>query len=287
MTDELFATCWTTAGDTSPLEPDLRSPVDFRTRVEATAAAGFTGMGFLYCDLLVAESTYGLSGMRSIFADNGITRWETEMLTDWWLAPGTPKRIASDEARDGMLRFIETLGGHDLKIGPDDSGEAWSLDEWAERFGELTDKVAAVGARCAIEFLPWTNIATIEDGLALVEAAGSPAGGLIVDVWHVGRAGTPNETVAAVPQERIVGIELSDAVAEVVGTLPVDTVENRRLCGEGDFDLHGLVSALRATGWTGPWGVEILSTSHRKLPVAEGARQAAESTRALLTSVPA
>lgn len=280
MSDELFATCWTTAGDTSPLEADQSSPVDFRERVEATAAAGFTGMGFLLCDLEKAEATYGLPGMRSILADNGIGRWETEFLVDWW-GPG-PQRDDSDRARTAMLRYLEELGGHDLKVGPDDSGNPWSLDQWASEFAALATAAANVGARLGIEFLPWTNIATITDGLALVEAAGHPAGGLIVDVWHTERAGTPHDVVASCPVSRIVGVELSDAVARVEGEFPVDTVRNRRLPGDGDFDLRGVVDALRTAGWSGPWGVEILSSTHRKLPVGEATRQAFQATRQFL-----
>lgn len=282
--DDLFATCWTTAGDTSPLDADPRSPVDFRTRVEAASAAGFTGMGFLYADLLAAEQVHGLAGMRAILADHGITRWQAEFLADWW-GPG-PRRAASDEDRAGMLRFIEHLGGHNLKIGPDDSGRPWDRDRWAEEFARLAAQAADVGARLAIEFLPWTNIASLGDALALVEAAGHPAGGMVIDVWHTERAGTPHAELAACPLERIVGVELSDATATVVGALAQDTVANRRLCGEGDFDLPGVVAALRAAGWTGPWGVEILSTSYRKLPVTEATRRAAVSARALVGHSP-
>ena len=36
---------------------------------------------------------------------------------------------------------------------------------------------------------------------------------------------------------------------------------------------------LRAAGWTGPWGVEILSAEHRSLPVKEALSRAAGSAR--------
>ena len=58
----------------------------------------------------------------------------------------------------------------------------------------------------------------------------------------------------------------------LVGTLFEDTVNNRLLCGEGSFDLTGLVALLRDLGFDGPWGVEILSTSFRALPVAQAAQ---------------
>ena len=64
-----------------------------------------------------------------------------------------------------------------------------------------------------------------------------------------------------------------------VGTLFEDTVHRRRYCGEGAFDLTGRIKALRAAGWTGPWGVEILSDEHRSLPVRPALRRAADSAR--------
>lgn len=77
-------------------------------------------------------------------------------------------------------------------------------------------------------------------------------------------------------------MELNDADADVVGTLFEDTVDRRRYCGEGSFDLAGTITALRAVGWTGPWGVEILSTEHRRLDVRRAAAHAAATARRLL-----
>jgi sugar phosphate isomerase/epimerase len=67
-----------------------------------------------------------------------------------------------------------------------------------------------------------------------------------------------------------------------VGSLYEDTVHRRRYCGEGSFDLPGIITALRAAGWTGPWGVEILSAEHRALPVRDALARAAASARHLL-----
>jgi sugar phosphate isomerase/epimerase len=80
----------------------------------------------------------------------------------------------------------------------------------------------------------------------------------------------------------IFGVELDDAAPDVVGTLFEDTVDNRLLCGEGSFDLTGLVAVLRDLGFDGPWGVEILSTSYRALPVAQALKVAAESALTVL-----
>jgi sugar phosphate isomerase/epimerase len=80
----------------------------------------------------------------------------------------------------------------------------------------------------------------------------------------------------------IFGVELDDAAAVVVGNLFEDTLNHRLLCGEGSFDLPGLVAALRGLGFDGPWGVEILSSSFRRLPVAQAVKMAAESALTVL-----
>ena len=60
------------------------------------------------------------------------------------------------------------------------------------------------------------------------------------------------------------------------------TVNRRRYCGEGAFDLVGMVAALRTAGWVGPWGVEILSDEHRAAPVEAALPRAADSARNIL-----
>jgi sugar phosphate isomerase/epimerase len=264
--DELLATCWTTAGDAAPSREDWRSPVPLRERIEAAAAAGFTGFGVLAFDVAVAEREHGWSGIRTMLADNGIVHLELEGLPDWW--SGGPERARSDELRRFLLAAAEALGARHLKVTPDTSGAPWEPEHWAAEFARLAAQAADAGARLGIEFLPWSNIPTVHDGMRLVEDAGHLAGGIVIDVWHVERARTPVHELAALPLHRIVGVELNDADGEVVGTLFEDT-------------------ALRAAGWSGPWGVEILSTEHRQRDVRQAAAHAATTTRRLFEAISA
>jgi sugar phosphate isomerase/epimerase len=120
-------------------------------------------------------------------------------------------------------------------------------------------------------------------GAELIQAAGHTAVGLLVDAWHVFRAGTSLDDLrAALTPELVFGVELDDAAATMVGSVFEDTVDNRLLCGDGSFDLIGLVSVLRELGFDGPWGIEILSKAHRKLPVAQALKLAAESALTVL-----
>jgi sugar phosphate isomerase/epimerase len=277
---ELMATCWSSAGDAASDRADLRSPLTLRERVEAASAAGFVGFGLLSDDLPAAVAEYGLPGIRTLLADNGMIHLELESIPNWW-ADGE-HREESERVRRMLLEAAEVLHPGHLKVTPDGDNQTWDRALWAAKFAELAAQTADVGARLGIEFFPWSNISSLQLGLQLVEDAGHEAGGVIIDAWHVARAGTPASDLASVPLQRIVGVELDDADEDVVGTLFEDTVHRRRYCGEGAFDLTGMVTALRTAGWDGPWGVEILSVEHRSLPVGEALARAGESARAVL-----
>jgi len=278
--EDLLATCWTTAGDAAPLRGDGRSPLPLRERIEAVAAAGFRGMGLLHVDLLAAEREYRMAGIRAMLADNGLVHVELELLTDWW-ADGPPRR-QSDKVRRELLAAAEVLGARHIKVGPDVSDQPWNRDRWVTEFAALAADAQEAGTKVGLEFLPWSNIKTVHDGLLLVQEAGHPAGGLVIDVWHTERAKTPPADLATVPLRYIVGVELSDADPVIVGTLFEDTRDRRRLCGQGSFDLPGCIAALRTAGWTGPWGVEILSAQMRQLPLREAVAAAYTTAASVL-----
>jgi sugar phosphate isomerase/epimerase len=281
--EALLATCWTTAGDAAPLRGDGRSPLPLRTRVEAAARAGFRGFGVAHVDLMAGIAELGLPGVRSVLDDNGIVHREVELLTHWW--SDGPARAASDAVRRDLFAAAESLGAQTVKIAPDVGGGPWDADRWAGELAGLGREAAEHGTRVALEFLPWSNIADVHQGLRLVEAAGHPAAGLLVDAWHVGRAGTPIADLAGLPVERIFGVELDDFDDTVVGTLFEDTRDRRRYCGEGGFDLPAMIGALRHAGWRGPWGVEILSDRHRAAAVDEGVTRAFTTAQRLLHRV--
>jgi sugar phosphate isomerase/epimerase len=275
--EQLLATCWTSAGDSASDRPDLRSPLSLRERIEAASAAGFRGFGLLSADLPAAEQEYGLAGIRTMLDDNGIVGLELEGIPYWW--DDGPRREESDRIRHGLLRAAEVLGARHIKVVPNGDDAPWNREIWAAKLAELAAQAQDAGTRLGLEFFPWSNIKTLHDGLQLVEDAGHDAAGVVIDVWHVERAHTPVTDLASVPLQRIIGVELSDADAQVVGTLYEDTVHRRRYCGDGAFNLTGIITALRAAGWSGPWGVEILSDEHRALPVRESLRRAAASAR--------
>lgn len=169
-----------------------------------------------------------------------------------------------------------------MKIGPETAGRPVDPGAFTAGFYQLATQAAEHGTRIAYEFLPFATYApSLEDGIALVTEAAHPAGGLCVDAWHVARRHTDYAQIAErLPIEYVFSVELNDAAAAPVGTLFEDTVHRRLLPGEGSFDIPAFIRAVRATGFPGPWGVEILSDHHRSLPLEQGLAEAKAATLA-------
>ncbi|SAK43545.1 xylose isomerase domain-containing protein [Caballeronia hypogeia] len=275
---ELLAAYWTLAGDVYPCASSEISPFSLRERCEAASRAGWSGIGLILDDLEHSVGKYGLSGVKAILDDTGMKYFELEILMDWYLEGDA--RAKSDECRKRFIELGGELGMRNLKIG------ASPFDETPADFARMTDEfaklccdVATVGATVAIEFMPFSPIRNIAEALKISEGADQPNGGLMVDHWHVARAGTPYSEVARIPARYIKGVEMDDVGAQIRGTLFEDSTFNRQLCGEGAGDCRAFVDALDRAGCTLPYyGVELISEVHRKLPLDEMARRAYEST---------
>jgi sugar phosphate isomerase/epimerase len=83
-----------------------------------------------------------------------------------------------------------------------------------------------------------------------------------------------------VPRECVVSVELNDGTFQAPWSLHEDTINHRRLCGEGEFDVKGFVRCLQQIGYQGPWGIEVLSSELRKQPLAQVAPRAFATTMA-------
>lgn len=275
---KLIATYFTLAGDVLPLGGNMASPHDLRDRAEAASRAGYVGMGLGVDDLVQSIDRHGIAGVRSILADNGIAYLELEALTDWF-ADGE-RRAASDQTRRIMLDAADRLGVFQIKAIGDMGGGDWSNAHMAAAFADLCRDATGAGCQVAIEILPISNIRDLPTAIDIAANAGASNGGLLLDIWHMARGGIAYEDFATIPLEYIKHIELDDADAEQVGSLFEDMILRRRLPGEGALDVPRFLRCVRATGYQGLYGVEIVSDAQRALPLADAARMSFDTTMA-------
>lgn len=278
---QLVATAWTSAGNTSPMHDPATSPLPITERIAAIADAGYTGFGLIAADLAVVRDSIGFDGLRRLVTDAGLQHVEIELLEQWWIPRGEPGHTY--HVRELLLDAADALQPAFIKIGSELGSRTTAPETLVPPLRELARQAADHGTRLAIETMPFSIIDTVPLGAEIVAAVDHPALGLLVDAWHVFRAGTSlAELDATLPGEYVFGVELDDAAPDVVSTLFEDTVKRRLLCGDGSFDLRGLIDLLRRKGFDGPWGVEILSETFRRLPVRDAVKLAADSARQVL-----
>ncbi len=280
---DLIAAFFTLAGDVSPFGGSLVSPHDLRARAEAASQAGYVGMGFVADDIYAAIERHGLSGVRAILADNGIRYIELEAIVRW-LADGQ-ERADFDIKRTELLELAGKLDVWNIKALGDFSGRIWPVETMADRFRVICAEAAdATNAQITIEIFPTTNIRDLVTATAVVEGASAPNGGLLLDIWHMTRGGIAYEEFATIPSRWIKAIELNDAARELTGSLIEDSSNYRRFPGEGDFDIPAFLSHVKATGYSGPYGVEIASKQLRAMSLKDAAKRSYSATIAQFQS---
>jgi sugar phosphate isomerase/epimerase len=201
-------------------------------------------------------------------------------------ASGLPLSSASiyhlypDIALDLVLPALEAsaaLGAKTVVVTCMDPDEA----RWTEFAAACCDRAADFGLTLALEFVPYSEARTLEQGARIVRAAAQPNFGLLVDSLHLARSGGRPSDLSELSAGEIVFAQLCDAAAELPPDMDLATESRRgRLYpGDGALPLADFMTAL-------PPGTEIEIETPRAalahLPLAEQASRAAEAARRFL-----
>jgi len=253
-------------------------------RIDAVADAGWAGIGLLHADLTLARDTIGYSKVARAISSAGLKYVEVEFLGDWWT--GGEARAQSDRVRRDLFEALDALGAQTVKAAGQMFSDSVNIDTMAKEFDALASEAGSRGARIALEALPFSNFSTIGKGSAFLEMVGNPHGGLILDIWHLYRGGNvPEDLPTILNPDYLFAVELNDAAepAPRAEELWHDTITNRKLPGEEDWDVPGLINVLRDLGYAGVWGVEILSDEHRAKSLHDEVTSAIVATRSVFT----
>lgn len=176
--------------------------------------------------------------MRRALADEGMRVYDIEFVTlgeDF-----VPASLA------GILDSAAGLGARRLSVCGDDPDRP----RLVARFAELCDLAAGFGMGVDLECMAWRQVASLPDAVRVVQAAGCPNGGVLVDALHLSRTGGSPDDLRAVPPGLIRHAQLCDAPAQAPGSMDAIIQEARagRLPpGDGALPLAPLVAALPPT----------------------------------------
>jgi sugar phosphate isomerase/epimerase len=217
--------------------------------------------------------------LRAILADHGVAVIELEVLSGW--AAGPEAEAAARVHETELYQLGDALGGRHLTVTG--AGLQGPLESAAEKFAAVCDRDAEHGLLVALEFLPWTEVPDADHARQIVQLAGRPNAGLMVDTWHHFRGAASDEQLRAIPPELVVAVQFDDAPMTGEGTLLEQTYE-RVLPGDGEFELVHFLRLLAGMGVQAPLCVEVISSALAALPVADVARRTAEATRSVLAT---
>lgn len=145
----------------------------------------------------------------------------------------------------------------------------------AEATALLCERAAARGLKVGLEFYPPSSVRTLEEAVALCDAAGAANLGLTVDLLHLHRSGGSLEALTA-QRHRILLAQICDGPADAPADLFREAALERLLPGEGDLNPAAF---LHACGPDVAVSIEAPSLRTRNLPPLERARLARQAAR--------
>jgi len=256
----------------------LESPLP--ERFPAASAGGYDYLSLSPLDVdRSAEQGLPVSEIRTRAEEHGL-RLIMDPVMNWHPAIEASRSRFARFNVDEVLRMSEAVGAVSMTAIAS-STSAVGIDDLVERFGELCDRAAGIGALVHLEFIPMTPIADVATAWRIVRDADRPNGGIVLDTWHFFRGSADFDDLEAVPGDRILAVQVDDAHAEVTGSMWDDT-QHRLLPGDGSFDLSRLLRTLVRMGALRLVGPEVISPDTAAMPPADAARVAGDRVRALV-----
>lgn len=233
-------------------------------KLQAAAAAGFDGVEIMEADLLSFDGTP--ADVRRICGDLGLAIDIYQPFRDFEAMP-EPQRARNIDRAERKFDVMQALGtdltlvcSNTQPVTIDDDARA------AADLAEMAERAARRGLRVGYEALSWgRHVNRWRHAWNIVQRAGHPALGLIVDSFHTLSLGDDLSGIEDVPAEKLFFVQLADAPKLTMDVLNWSR-HFRNFPGQGDLDVTGFTRAVLAAGYTGPLSLEVFNDEFRAAP---------------------
>jgi sugar phosphate isomerase/epimerase len=154
-------------------------------------------------------------------------------------------------------------------------------EQMADVIGTMCHHAAERGVRISMEFMPNSGIPDLGVACDLVQRVGAPNLGVMFDTWHFFRSGGSIETIGNFPPGVVIGLQVSDATADSLGSAYVPMTD-RLLPGEGNLPLTRVIGALIESNPSLRVGAEVFQGRLRKMGPERAAHLVAASMEPIL-----
>jgi sugar phosphate isomerase/epimerase len=226
--------------------------VSLDERVAAAKAAGFVEIGLSCRWMRLWLQDHDISELDAILDSAGMRVGELEALRVLKAEPDPLEDVAALLAEHFRPRRLQVVGDYE-----------GSLDDAATRLARVADRFGQWGLDVVLEPLQFTNVTTPGIGADIVARADRPNAGLCLDIWHVYRAGLDFTCLDGV-WPYIFTLQMNDGtVVAEDPNLYDDCLANRRILGDGEFDIVGLLRMRDVLKPDTTFSMEVISTDLR------------------------
>jgi len=159
-----------------------------------------------------------------------------------WLKPGAKP----DPAHHRIIDIGAELGARNCLIVSSEP----DMTRTKRLYQDLCERADAGGMRACLEFMLITEIKTLAQAMEVVEDVDHPAGGILIDAFHLERMGLEPAAVADVPHRWMPYVQLCDVpnrgVIEDQDKYLEEALDGRLAPGEGTLPLGELMNVLPA-----------------------------------------
>lgn len=230
-------------------------------KLSAIAAAGFDGVEIFEADFLTFDKTP--EDVAAMARDHGLDITLFQPFRDFEGLP-EPLRQAAFSRAQRKFDLMERLGTDLVLICSSVSPHALGgIDRAAADLRALGDIAAERGLRIGYEALAWgRHVSDHRDAWEIVRRADHPNVGLILDSFHSLSRNIPSDSIRAIPGDKIFFVQLADAPAMDMDVLHWSR-HYRNMPGQGDLPVVDFMAAVTATGYSGPYSLEIFNDEFR------------------------
>lgn len=248
-------------------------PPSLPAQIAAAAAAGYDHVGLDVPSLLAHEQAGTSPGeIREHLERAGISCFELVPLS----LSADPSAVAASLAT--VRRLASAVGAQHVLATVRSEPDHVVAEQLRRVAGVLGD----AWLRVSLEFMPSTPLRSLGTALDLIDRAGVPEVGVVLDVWHFALGAPAWELLEAMSMASIGFVQLDDALASADGRSLHDCMEERLLPGDGELPLAQILGPLLRRGYGGVVSVEVLSADWRRRPLDDFARATFDSSVAMV-----
>ncbi len=232
-----------------------------RQKIEAIAAAGFQAIEIFENDLITHNGP--ASEIRRMTEDYGLEIVTFQPFRDFEGLPEPYRQRAFDRA-ERKFDLMATLGTDLLMVCSSCHPQALGgIRRAADDFYELGERAAQRNMRIAFEALAWgRHVYDYRDSWEIVRQADHARVGLCLDTFHIFSRGTELQSMLNIPGDRIFLVQVADAPFLSMDHLSWSR-HYRCFPGQGELPLEQFMTALSATGYDGPFSLEVFNDQFR------------------------